>query len=257
MTDEKALQPSLTAETEEGCDARAADARAIESTYRHIPRAVIQYMCEIAGSGVPCQVTTALRDHPSKTLRRLDRLFEQVGAILGETDDKLLAMTDWDPRDKEPTRFDAMLAELRTVRFLDEEGFHEIMLLPSRRAERADGTARRGAARYAFEVVCPNRDHFRWPGHSVRRQDLVDYVVERFRAKKSQLETTAEEEDCQTVVLVSVLVEEGVNALMDQEEFRNDVLEPAWRLLGEPLHTHVVIIGKWRADHTVFPAWTS
>lgn len=227
--------------------------QAWSADYPYIPREVFDYVHQIREQRVPCPLLTALQEHEEGTLEALDRLFRSAGGVLGLERGRLIDAADWVPHDHDPTRFDAMLAELRAVVFLHDLGFSGIQLIPSRGEKRADGTGQRGQIRYAFEVVCPSREVYRWPDHDRESRDLTKFIVDKFRQKRAQLDATADEENCGARLLIVVIIEETAAALLERPEYLANVLEPAWQELGKPQDTYLAILAKYRTDSCVFP----
>ena len=218
----------------------------------NIPQSVVQHAIEIVRSEMECSLLASLTEKPARTLRALDSLFRDAGAVVGLAGEKLVAAADWLPSDQDPNRFDAMIAELRTVVWLSGEGFSEIRLIGSRGKKGADATARRGVVAFAVEVTCVTG--FKYPGHLRRGQELAQFFVDRYAEKRPQLEATAAGHDCQSRVLVCVFVEHGQKAMVTRKEYLEQGLAPAWCQLGSSLDTHLAVIAH-PDDNCVFPPW--
>lgn len=221
------------------------------NNYPNIPQSVVEHTREVLTKQIDCSLMRSLQEEPDKTPQALDSLFKRTGVILGLTSEQLVRAADWDAKDLDANRFDAMLAELRTVCFLSGEGFSDIRLLRSKGEKKADGTGQREQTKYAIEVTCVAG--FKYPGHRKRGQDLPAFLVDRWHEKRSQLEATALEKECQSRVLVYVFVEPG-QALVTRDDYLERGLKPAWFRLGCPGARHLAVIAH-PSDNCVFPPW--
>lgn len=222
------------------------------SKYPDIPQSVVDQAIEVVAKEMPCSLLRSLHEEPDRTPEGLNRLFARVGAILKLSSEELVRGADWNPKDLHPNRFDAMIAELRTVVFLSHEGFRDIRLLRSKGQKKADATALRGEVKYAVEITCVAG--FKYPRHRKRSQNLMDFLVDRYHEKSCQMNTTAVAQGCQSRVLVFVFVEPGQIALATRNDYLENGLKPAWWQLGLPGNTHLAVIAH-SSDNCVFPPW--
>ena len=220
--------------------------------YPSIPASVALHARGIVRDGVSCSLLRSLVEEPAKTPAALNSFFQSAGAILGLTGEPLVRTADWHPKDLDLNRFDAMIAELRTVVWLSEEGFCDIRLLRSEGQKRADGTAHKAHTKYAVEVACVTG--WRPPSHDRRSQDLKQVLLDKYDEKKSQLDTTAARQGCQSRVLVCVFVGLDQTAMITRQEYLEQGLKPAWYELGAPTDTHLAVIAH-PSDNCVFPPW--
>jgi hypothetical protein len=223
-----------------------------QTSYPNVPQSVARHARKVVSRGIHCSLLRSLTEEPSKTPRAVDSLFRRAGAILGLTANQLIAGTDWHPNDLDSNRFDAMIAELRTVVWLSQEGFSDIRLLRSRGQTKADATAQRARTKYAVEVACVSG--WRYPGHDQRSHNFPQLLQDKYREKKSQLEATAAEYGCESRVLVCVFVGLAQTAMVTREQYHEEGIKPAWYKLGGRLDTHLAVIAH-PSDICVFPPW--
>jgi len=214
--------------------------------YPHIPRSVVQHARLVVSKSIPCSLLRSLREDVDLTSKALGYTFRRAAKILDASPEELVQLADWSPNDVDPNRFDAMLAELRAVIFLDDERFSDIWLLASKGEKKADGTATRGQTRYAVEVACCTT--LKHP------PELAPFVASKYDEKKHQLEATAEVEHCRGSVLVLVFVDLSQIALVTREEYLERGIKPAWYELGLPITTHLAVVAH-ASDNCVFPPW--
>jgi hypothetical protein len=202
----------------------------------------------VVSKSIPCSLLRSLQEELDLTCKALDRTFGRAAEILDASPEEVVQATDWSPNDLDPNRFDAMLAELRAVVFLDDEGFSSNRLLPSMREKKADGTATRGDNKYAIEVACCTT--FKHPPY------LAPFITSKYEQKKDQLRATAEVEHCHGSVLVLVFVDLSQTALVTREDYLDRGIKPAWCKLRLPTNTHLGVVAH-PSDNCVFPPWPS
>jgi hypothetical protein len=212
----------------------------------HIPRSVTKHARVVVSKSIPCSLLRSLREDPGLTSNALERTFRRAGQILDAMPEEVVQATDWSPNDLDPNRFDAMLAELRAIVFLDDEGFSSIRLLASKGHKKADGTAMRGETKYAVEVACCTT--FKHP------PELAPFVAGKYNDKRDQLEATAQVERCDGSLLVLVFVDLSQTALVTRNDNLEAGIKPAWQESGLPMTTHMAVVAH-PDDNCVFPPW--
>jgi hypothetical protein len=229
--------------------------------YQDFPQEVREWIIGAIKKGVSCDFLQRLRESPHDTISNLDGFFEFMRRILRCDNRSLTRGTDFDSADLDPERFDAMIAELRAVGFLHDEGFVNIRLLAGAQETRsADAVALYHGTRCAVEIACSSRKAYRYPDHNRRSSDLIEWMVDKFHEKEEQLNQTAAKEGCPIRALVTVLNSYPALALLTPGEYL-DVLRIAWDRLGKlqdlrlALVTGMVVLGHGLGD-CVFPPWS-
>lgn len=229
--------------------------------YPEFPSEVRDWILKAIAADVHSQFLGRLQESPHEMISGLNAFFEVMRQILN-CDNKTLAWgTDFDSDDLDPERFDAMIAELRGVGFLHDEGFSGIRLLSGSRERRgADIVAANCGTWYAVEVACSSRNAYRYPDHKRRSSDLKQWIVDTFYEKQEQLTQTAERESCCMRALVAVMNSYPALPLLTPPEYLS-VLKEVWNQLGKledvrlAVVTGMIVLGYGRGD-CVFPPWS-
>jgi hypothetical protein len=72
------------------------------------------------------QFHLAMNHHPERTFEVLDQRFSACSKIVSLSPDDLLKRLDFQLKDLSPERTESLLGELRTINFLDNNGFTNI-----------------------------------------------------------------------------------------------------------------------------------
>ncbi len=84
--------------------------------------------------------------------------------------------------------------------------------------------AERGGNKYAIEVFHAASEYYRWPNHSNKKNDYLNYYLNSARQKRAQLDATIRKYDCDKALLICITDSQPVNALKTKNGFR-DILE--------------------------------
>lgn len=228
------------------------------SNYPDIPSKLIRYLENAKSIGDPKnRFVAALKDASELTIGAIDNLFLLASNATKLSPDDLLRMTDFNVKDQSPERIDSALAEIRTINFLDEEGFTHITPLRASKSRRADISAKRCNYSYSIEVVTSNfyaRDRT-WD------DQIQKWIKSRLigEQKNVQISNTANEIGNARHVLVCVLDTLGAVALNTHEDYL-EMAKSTWHKLENNSNWHICIITGRKAlghgsDNTVFPSW--
>ena len=153
-------------------------------------------------------------------LDAIDNLFKKDFNITKLSPDKLIKTSDFHPKDTDIASLDAVLAELRTIIFLDTLNLYNIIPLQAKKDEKcADFIAAGGSDRYAIEVFCKISQSPRRTEDELKKElktdiilkpltyedDLFRYYIDKSRCKKIQLDNTAKKYKCNKGIMVMVL----------------------------------------------------
>jgi len=119
-----------------------------------LPKDVQELLRRAATAKKPCGLKTALRKNPPDFIHNIGRLLDAAGRTLDCPGADVLFITGFNKNDTAPERFEAALAELRAVLFLDREGFCGLRLLRPEAGTGADITGIKDGENYVFEVRC-------------------------------------------------------------------------------------------------------
>jgi hypothetical protein len=229
--------------------------------YREFPKEVRDWIVNATRAKVRSEFLGRLQESPQGMISDLDGFFRLMRRILDCDNKSLMRGTGFDSADLDPERFHAMLAELRGVGFLHDQGFVGLKLLPATPKRRgADIIGSLGNTRFAVEVLCSSRSAYRWPGHKRRSSDLIEWIVDRYLEKVGQLNQTAAEESCARRALVVVLDSRLAKDTETRLEYAQ-VLGQVWHRLAQPQNTHLALVtGRvacfgFGLDDCVFPPW--
>ena len=98
------------------------------SRFTNIPAQLFAYLdrlLEMPSKG--SQFHTAMTSHSEKTFEALDRQFSTGSKIVSLSPDDLLKKLDFNRNDLSPERIESLLGELRTIHFLHNNGFTDIV----------------------------------------------------------------------------------------------------------------------------------
>jgi hypothetical protein len=230
--------------------------------YPEFPEEVRDWVINAIQAKKSSWLLTMLQENPDNTIKSLDDFFGLMRQILKCDNKSLMCGTDFNSADLDPERLDAMIAELRGVGFLHDQGFADIKLLSASQKERgADIRATHMGTRYAVEVVCSSRTAYRYPDHKRRSSDLIEWIADKFHEKQDQLNQTAVEEGCAKRALVVVLNSYPALQLETRHEYIH-ILTETWNRLKKPQAVHLAIVtGMVKSgvglDDCVFPGWSA
>ncbi len=96
--------------------------------YANIPKRFYEYLDIFLKNEIKnSSFHRAVIEHPKETFRSINYLFKGACEITGLECEELLKKLDFKPRDMDPTRIESIFGELRTILFLKQQGFHDIL----------------------------------------------------------------------------------------------------------------------------------
>jgi len=227
--------------------------------FPNIPKDLVKHTRKCMKDGVANRLTRALPERPEATIKAIDTMFAKASQATGLSPDELLKATDFKYRDTHPTRITSAFAEIRSINFLQEEGFSTIRLLKAGSKRSADIVAEKSGVTYAIEVANSIYD----AGKRFTTEQLKNWLLSRLlREKKmAQLRSTAAQFDSARRIFVAVVDTAATVALQTHEEFL-EAAELAWRGAGEDPLLHICIVTGGVAlgygrDDSIFPPWPS
>ena len=222
-----------------------------------IPRSLPKYVEACILNGCSNRLTKAVLGKRLKIFENINRVFELACQATALDPDDLLKRTDFRPSDISPTRLDSAFAEIRTVIFLQKEGFRDITVLGAGNERRADIIGTRDGRRFAIEVANSIFD----ANKRVEPSQLKDWLIGRMSAdnKSEQLQKTAEVVDTNERVIVGV-VDTFLAVVFNTHNDYCEAAKLAWDELGQGRSLRVAFVTGREAvgygpDDCVFPPW--
>jgi hypothetical protein len=224
-----------------------------------IPRTLLKYVETCISKGRSNRLTEAVIGKKINVFTSINRMFELACKATSLSSEELLKKTDFRSTDISPTRLDSAFAEIRTVYFLEKEGFKNIQLLSSGSKKRADIIGTLSGRIFAIEVA----NSIFSADKRVEPVQLKDWLLGRVISdrKLDQLEQTAEGESAEEAVLVGV-VDTSLAVVYNTHNDYCDAAKLAWEELGRKSNFRVAFITGREAvgygrDDCVFPSWPS
>lgn len=206
------------------------------TTYPCIPKTLIDYTRNCLAAGVTSRYIDILVSDTELTVGAINRMFEEASRITGLSPDELLRATDFHPNDLDPHRVEAAFAEVRTISFLDSEGFTDIQPLPASGAREADFLARNNRRLFAIEVADSVFD----AANRNSPDELVQWAFERAMGdnKIQQIEQTMNSRGCSRGAFIFAVDTQGPTVWLTRLDFESVVMD-VWRELGPRCDIHV------------------
>ncbi len=204
--------------------------------YKNIPSEVRKFIKDIIVKKTSHRLSQSLEDNYGLVMRSMDTSFKKASAITGLPPEEIIKRSDFRKKDLDSDRFDAMLAEIRTIVHLDNLGFLEIQPLKapgkSKEAEKpkeADLLGNWKGKKWAIEVICSSYRLKRW-----KHNEVANYIKSRLvnDGKCEQLHITAGKYNCSYKLLVIVMNSPDGKALNDRIDYLN-LLKDVWVYLGK------------------------
>lgn len=199
-------------------------------SYEHIPEDIFKLIRNLEKEKrFDHRFLSAINHNEKSVLLALDNLFMEASLITGFTPSQLVKYADFMITDQDSDRFDAMLAELRTIIHLNNSGFNNIKPLKAPKGEKeSDFLAYYGQEKWVVEVMCSSAFSDRWT-----KDQISDYIIKRFKndGKENQLMSSQKKYSCTNQLLVIVMNSPGGVALNNKNDYIN-ILENVWNKLG-------------------------
>ena len=207
--------------------------------YQDLPNELSLFINELIESNIKHRLLDALNENEDQVINAINYQLSEASMITGLTFHELLKSCDFDRRDHDANRFDAMFAEIRSIIFLNQIGFSKIQPLKAPKAKReADMTANYKDTKWAIEVMCSSYLNQRWT-----ESELTEYINRRFSEDKKgdQLKISSEKHSCNKQLLVIVINSPAAKALNNRNDYLN-VLKYSWETLNLNCDQHLAIV---------------
>ncbi len=112
-----------------------------KARFPFIPHALATYAAACARSGRDNRLTAAVKGKRVKVFDQINLMFQLASAATTLDPEELLRRTDFDFRDISLTRLDSAFAEVRSIIFLNQQGFTNIRPIPAANRKGADISA--------------------------------------------------------------------------------------------------------------------
>jgi|GEM_PF-2302436 hypothetical protein len=180
------------------------------------------------------------RQGDEKTLDAINELFEVTCRNTG-LKEKLFLNLGFDENNFDNNHLQSILGVMRAINTLNDLGFKKITPLPPRKSRReADLLAVYMNKWFAVEVFRSNEVSYRFPDHSNKSNNLQSYIAQRYSEKRSQLDATMREHQCDKAVLTVVIDSQPAKALVTGAEWEG-VTEATYKLMGSPSKIHLLL----------------
>jgi hypothetical protein len=175
-----------------------------------------------------------------KPLDAVNELFEVTCRNTG-LKEKLFVNLGFDENNLDNNHLQSIFGVMRTINTLSDLGFERVNPLPPRKSQReADLLAVYINKRFAVEVFRSNEVSYRFPDHSNKANNLQSYIAQRYSEKRSQLDATMKNHQCNKALLAVVVDSQPAKALVTGAEWE-DVTETTYKLMGSPSKTHLLL----------------
>jgi len=212
----------------------------IQDSYRsrfpNIPAQLFSYfdrLLEKPSSG--SQFHTAMINHPEKTFEVLDSQFKSGSEIVSLSPDDLLKKLDFNRKDLSPERIESLLGELRTIHFLHNNGFTDIIPIRASSKRSPDFSARRNGVDFQIEVATSINSALR-----IFHDSVVKWATAKLKNddKLSQMNSGS---SASHKMFVCILNSSGAVALNEHSDYIN-MVKHVWEELGSIQNLHIAIV---------------
>ena len=181
------------------------------------------------------QFHTAMINHPEKTFEVLDYQFKSGSEIVSLSPDDLLKKLDFNRKDLSPERIESLLGELRTIHFLHNNGFTDIIPIRASSKRSPDFSARRNGVDFQIEVATSINSAPR-----IFHDSVVKWATAKLKNddKLSQMNSGSSES---YKMFVCILNSSGAVALNEHSDYIN-MLKHVWEELGSIQNLHIAIV---------------
>lgn len=206
------------------------------SRFLNIPAQLFAYfdrLLEMPSKG--SQFHMAMTNHPEKTFEVLDRQFRSGSEIVSLSPDDLLKKLDFNRNDLSPERIESLLGELRTIHFLHNNGFTDIVPIRASSKRSPDFSAKRNGAGFQIEVATSIHSAPR-----VFHGSVVKWATAKLKNddKLSQMNSGSSESH---KMFVCILNSSGAAALNQRSDYIN-MVKHVWEELGSIQNLHIAIV---------------
>lgn len=227
------------------------------TSHPSIPRALVKYTDMCIKKGITNRLTNAITEYPEATIKAIDTMFKIACAATDLNPDELFRATDFNYKDLDPTRLTSAFAEIRSINFLQQEGFRRIRPIKATTKKSSDIVAERNGFDYAVEVansIYDARGRF-------SPEQIKDWLIDRLirEGKSMQLDATACGLTHARKVFIGVVDTVATVTLQTNEEYL-EAAKMAWQEAGnDPLLHLCIVTGRvalgYGRDDSVFPTW--
>ena len=227
-----------------------------------LPAAVREYFARVVTGNSGSALKEGLKKNPAAQIKKIDFLLAAASGILGVPKEEVLFVTGFNKNDMAPERFEAAMAELRAVVFLQCEGFSGLRLIGQAAAVSADIYGEKNGRPYVFEVCCRPRDSElaavdylidSAAAPAMPAKKALKYLQERCREKERQMNSSRKQHGCERCGLIIEINPRNFTALSDEKNLK-ELAEELHNSLKWPGSRHICVLGN---DGVVFPEWPS
>ena len=221
------------------------------SRFLNIPAKLFTYFDRLLEkSSENSQFHLAMNHHPEKTFEVLDQRFLACSKIVSLSPDDLLKKLDFQLKDLSPERIESLLGELRTINFLDNNGFTNITPIRANSTKSPDFSAGKNGDKFLIEVAtsiyfAPRTFHdsvVKWATSRVQNDD-----------KLSQMKTDS---NVYKNLFVCILNSSGAVVLNKRSDYLK-MLKEIWEGVGSIQNLYIAIVTGFTTeegqDDCVYP----
>ena len=208
------------------------------SRFLNIPAQLFAYfdrLLEMPSKGSQSQFRMAMTNHPERTFEVLDRQFRSCSEIVSLSPDDLLKKLDFNRNDLSPERIESLLGELRTIHFLHNNGFTDIVPIRASSKRSPDFSAKRIRVDFQIEVATSIHSAPR-----VFHASVVKWATAKLKNDDKLSQTNSGSPESHKM-FVCILNSTGAVALNQSSDYIN-MVKHVWEELGSIQNLHIAIV---------------
>ena len=193
-----------------------------------IPKDLCNYIINAAKKNEKEKLLPAISNKKSRVivLSKLNNQFEKASHITKLPPSRLLKALDFHSKDTSLGRIDAVFAELRTILFLNNMNFKDIIPLKANKNKQCtDFLAHKNSDLFAIEVYCRCSKELKNSQNEVvidpnnADEELLQQYISKAQEKKSQFENTEKTYLCNKNLMVMVLNDPNIWGVLVYHEY--------------------------------------
>ena len=214
-------------------------------SFENIPSELFDYVINAIEKNISDRYIIAISgENRLRTLAAIDDMFVKAVIACKLSPKEIIKGLDFNPKDCGPGRIEAFFAELRTINGLAQFGFTKINQLKANNSKQADITAYYNNDEFVVEVFHSAASFYRFPNHSKKRNDFINYFIDKAGEKKKQLDSTAGELRCEKMLLICILDSQPMKALSTTDALYADLKIIHNKLNWGPNYYYGIITGQ-------------
>jgi len=221
------------------------------SQYPNIPQKLWEYYERLKKENPHHKLIEAIKEQGyGKAWRGINDVFWHASKATGMPPDKLYEEIGFNQNDFDDNNFQALLGILRAINILNDQGFQELKpLRPKKSQKEVDLLGRFNKKLLAIEVIRSSEKKYSFPDHKKPSSNSLTHIVGRYSEKRSQLDSSIANYDCDGGMLMVVMDSQPFKALVSGEELEQMVQE-TFIALGSPAKTYLSVFTGMAAEQS-------